>query len=132
MDGHTRYPVKGFRPEQHVATIAFRPNGSGAVSNTLNVGSLKGKATVTRTTTGTYTVVLASGMSFPERPVFQVSGQGFDQASNRVTAGAGEWNNTTRTLTVYTWQTDGTPADITSNAAAWVNIVVHAINSTGK
>lgn len=130
MDGHNGYPAKGFRPALYIGTFAFKPNGASAIDSTANVGSLKGKVTVTKNATGEYYLTFASGMIFPERPVFTVEASSPDGAASE--AWCGSWDSTNRILTVWTGTTRGTAANLTANANTYVAVTAHIINSTGK
>jgi hypothetical protein len=132
MDGHTGYPVKGFKAQHYIGTLGFQPNGSSTPSTSTMVGTLKGRATVTVNAAGELHVTFAAGITFPERPVFQVHAQAADGSTNRAYAHAGTWSSSARKLVVWTGQTFGTPANLTNDANCWVHIVVHGVNTTGK
>lgn len=133
MNGIGTYPIVGTtRPGCIQGWFSFQCNAAGSPSTSTFKGSLKGRVTVTYTATGIFTITLASGMSFPETPVIQVSSQCADNTGTNQfwVAQTGEWNNTSRSFVIQANQ--GTSAFAPpATAGNRINFWIGAVNSTG-
>lgn len=104
---------------------SFRPNGAGAIDNTLNQGT-KGW-TVARTGAGQYTITLDDGypsvVAVVAMPQLNAAADGFLQAR-------GALDVTTAKTIVLENLVGAVPTDIASNANNWVHFVAILKNST--
>ena len=103
---------------------SFRPNGAGAVNNTLNQGT-KGWS-VARTGAGQYTITLDDGypsvVAVVAMPQLNAAADGFMQARGAIDV-------TTAKTIVLENCVAAVPTDIASNANNWVHFVAVLKNS---
>lgn len=134
---YTLWPDEGAaRPGAFWGVGTFAPNGGSNPVSTSNGGSLKGKFSVVRTSTGLFTVTLDTGLRFPENPVIEVSnsydGTNFFWTLVSYPTSSG-WQNTARQFTISTMTgATTTLADIVADARTRVSFFIEGISNTGK
>jgi hypothetical protein len=133
MDGHIKSKAWGLGPAPTHLSLSFATNGtSNPVATTFRypVGC---KPTVTRSATGTYSVVLPQGCGMPSQPQAVIGFAQFDAAADWFEVGViGETTLTTtaRAITVFTHKA-GTATDVAAAAGSRVNLALFFDDSTG-
>jgi len=116
--------VKALLKGATVIAGSFRPNGAGAIDNTLNRGS-KGWS-VARTNVGQYTITLEDG--FPSLAAVIGMTQ-LNAAADGNIQGRGAFDVTTAKTFVLENLAGAAPTEIVSNANNWVHFVAVLKNS---
>ena len=128
-----------FKPGVRFGTASFACNGASnpvisGPTSTL-IGSLAGRIqSITYAATGTFTITMVPGFTFPFTPIIEPSNSSADGTLTNAffCFVTGAWSNTTRSFVIQCQQTIGTNFQVPANANNRVNFSFEGLDNTGK